>query len=525
MMNKYAAVICLVTLGLSRQAAAQFADRPVLRDSIYSEILKEQRYLEIVLPEDYVPGRDAPDRVARTGVIYVTDGEWNTVIASHIEHFLEIQFIPQHIIVGIDDAPKGKRNLRFRDLTPTHDPNDHDPVANGGSGGGDAFLAFISTELMPYINHKYANDGKNILFGHSLGGLFGMYALLKNPQAFTGYLLADPSLWWNHGELVKMARDKLAGLPDTAKFLFIAGRSGEALKGMGDVGMDSALKEQARGSLRWKSVAYDDETHNSMPFRTLYDGLKFIYRGYYASRNLGFRPASGFVLKDKPVTVHCMNDNFSDIYYTLDGSPPTTASTVLTEDTILVTAGSKLTLKAIGNQAEYNKTLSGDFQESGVFPTVTLPKAAQAGGLRYDYYLVKDSADLARAKPVFSGRADSAFRLGEMEDPEKYICVFSGWVRASEEGYFIVGSSSWGSSKVYLDKHLVIDQPDTDHVDFETCIVPLSRGFYPIRVEHILKQSQQKMQLYFIPLGLTEGRGPMPLPWQAMYSVKPAGSE
>jgi predicted alpha/beta superfamily hydrolase len=514
-MNKYAAVLYLLTLVLCKHASAQFAGRPVLRDSIYSEILKEQRYLEIVLPEEY-----APAKATHTGVIYVTDGEWNTVIASQIEHFLEIQFIPQHIIVGIDDAPKGKGNLRFRDLTPTRDPNDREPVANGGSGGGDAFLAFITSELMPYINHKYANNGRNILFGASLGGLFGMYALLKNPQAFTGYLLADPSFWWNHNELQTMARNKLAGLPDTAKFLFIAGRSGEPLKGMGDIGMDSALREKARGSLRWKSVAYGDETHNSMIFRTMYDGLKFIYWGYYAGRNLGFRPANGFILKDKPVTIHCMNDNFSDIYYTTDGSIPTTASTPLAVDTILITAGSKLTLKAICNQAEYNQTLSGNFQESGVFPAVMQPKSAQPGGLRYDYYLEKDTADLVKAKPVFSGRADSTFKLGKLDDPWKYVCVLSGFVRVPETGYYIFGCDSWGASKVYLGKQLIIDVPDADHEDFESCIVPLSQGFYPIRVEHILKQDQQKMELYYIlPSGLTEGRGPTPVPLQAMYAA------
>jgi hypothetical protein len=38
-----------------------------------------------------------------------------------------------------------------------------------------------------------------------------------------------------------MAKDKLNSLPDTSKFLFIAGRSGQPLTGMGDLAMDSVL--------------------------------------------------------------------------------------------------------------------------------------------------------------------------------------------------------------------------------------------------------------------------------------------
>lgn len=516
-MIKYSVLSFFLAAVWSGVVSAQMTARPIIRDSIYSNILKEERMLEIVMPADYLPGQ-----AARTGVIYVTDGEWNTGIVSNIQQFLEIQFIPRHIIVGIDDAPRGKGNLRFRDLTPTHPAGDD---ASSGSGGGEAFLAFMTKELMPYINGKYANNNKNILFGASLGGLFGMYALLKEPNAFMAYLLADPSFWWDGNSLQHVAKEKLGSLPDSSKFLFIAGRTGEPLRGMGDLGMDSVLAAQARGSLHWKSVAYSDETHNSMIFRTMYDGLKYVYWGYYAGRNLGFRPANGFVLKDKPVTVHCMNDNFSDIYYTTDGSTPTTVSTPITSDTIRVTGGTKLTLKAICNQPEYDNTLSGNFPLSPVFPTVAQPRSAQPGGLRYDYYLLKDSTDLTHAKPVFSGLADSAFTLGKMDDPEKYGCVFSGFVSIPESGYYIFGCNSWGASKLWLGKQLIIDQPDTDHLSFETCIVPLDKGFYPIRSEHVLKQGQQKMELYYItPAGLAMGSGPMRIPWQALYAAKAAGN-
>jgi predicted alpha/beta superfamily hydrolase len=453
------------------------------------------RTLEIVLPDNY-----HPDQAAKTGVMYVTDGEWNTNIASDIQEFLQIQFIPHHIIVGIDDAPRGKGNLRFRDLTPSHPAGDN---PSSGSGGGEAFLAFMTKELMPYINNKYANNNKNILFGASLGGLFGMYALLKEPNAFTAYLLADPSFWWDGHWMQKMAKDKLNSLPDTSKFLFIAGREGKPLAGMGDLAMDSVLKDQAKSTLHWKSVAYSAD---------------------YAGKNVGFQPNRGFVLKDKPVMVHCFNDNFSDIYYTTDGSVPTSASTPLVDERIPVTGGTKLTVEAICNQPAYSKSFSGDFQLAEAFPTVAPPKSVIPGGLHYAYYLLKDTADLAHAKPVFSGRADSTFKFGKMDDPEKYICVFTGFIKVATEGYHILGSASWGGTKIFLGRQLVIDQPDTDHVDFQASIVPLKSGYYPFRLEHILKQSQQKMELaYVLPDGVEKDENPRPIPWAAFYATKESG--
>ncbi len=108
-----------------------------------------------------------------------------------------------------------------------------------------------------------------------------------------------------------------------------------------------------------------------------------------------------------------------------------------------------------------------------------------------------------------------------MDDPEKYICVLTGFVKATSDGYYVFGTESWGGTKLYLGKQLVIDQPDTDHVDFQAAVVPMKTGFYPIRVEHILKIGQQKMDLmYALPEAIRRDEGPSPIPWQALYAAK-----
>jgi hypothetical protein len=108
-----------------------------------------------------------------------------------------------------------------------------------------------------------------------------------------------------------------------------------------------------------------------------------------------------------------------------------------------------------------------------------------------------------------------------MDDPEKYICVFTGFIKVATEGYHILGSASWGGTKIYLGRQLVIDQPDTDHVDFQASIVPLKSGYYPFRLEHILKQSQQKMELaWVLPDDLERDENPRPIPWQVFYAAK-----
>jgi len=190
-------IVIMFLLPLAAQA------QEIIKDSIYSNTMKEQRKIEIVLPDDYKEGDGK-----RYDVVYVTDGEWNTKIVAQMQRFVQIQFVPPQIIVSLPNTYINGRNMRDRDLTPTH--IDGNPV----SGGADKYIAFIKTELVPYIEKKYPTTGQRTLEGGSLGGLFGLYTFFKEPDLFQSYMLADPAFWWDNGFLMKMAAEKLPALPN-----------------------------------------------------------------------------------------------------------------------------------------------------------------------------------------------------------------------------------------------------------------------------------------------------------------------
>ncbi len=65
------------------------------------------------------------------------------------------------------------------------------------NGKANDFLDFIEHELMPAVAKEWPiNTKQQAIVGHSLGGLFTLYALCKRPQLFTHYVAGSPSVWW-----------------------------------------------------------------------------------------------------------------------------------------------------------------------------------------------------------------------------------------------------------------------------------------------------------------------------------------
>src|SRR5689334_9524456 len=85
-------------------------DYPGIRDSIYSDILKEKRAIQVVLPKNYKS--ESPEKYE---VMYVLDGEWNVQFMANTQQFTQDEaFMPPIILVAIFNTD------RNRDFLPTH---------------------------------------------------------------------------------------------------------------------------------------------------------------------------------------------------------------------------------------------------------------------------------------------------------------------------------------------------------------------------------------------------------------------
>lgn len=439
--------ICIILfMFLAANASAQ--QMKIIRDSLYSDNLKEERQIEVELPDDYDPASGK-----KYEVIYVTDGEWNNDIVAHMQRFVQIQFVPACIVVSMKNM-----GLRDRDFTPSRLPG------NPRSGGADNFLAFMKTELMPYIEKKYpARADNRVYVGSSLAGLFGMYVFLRDPLLFQSYLISDPAMWWGDGVLLKETGDKLAGMGNVHASLYITGREGHAFEEMGVHQLDSIFKAKAPASLHWKVTPYAGETHNSMIFKTVFDGLKFTWAGYTTDPPR-YHPMTGVVLKDKPFPLFIWPDERSDFHYTTDGTIPTASSPRITGKLDLAIA-EQFIIKSICVRDEYSDTVRGSFKIGNTLPAAPLSKKLKPGGL-----------------DTLQGQ-------------------LSGGIKVDADGYYIFFVDTNDSVNISLG-NLSFDK--------QSIVVPLQKGYYPLKISY--KGSAPGIE-WIAPTGPDSG----PVPATALY--------
>ncbi|OKL41356.1 alpha/beta hydrolase [Pontibacter flavimaris] len=166
-----------------------------LIDEIHSKELAEKRILNIYLPEGY-----SQKDTVRYPVIYLLDGSADedfihVVGLVQFNSFEWINQVPKSIVVGIATVDR-RRDFTF----PTSIEEDRKRYPT--TGHSDKFIAFLETELQPYIEKKYKTNGSKTIIGQSLGGLLITEILFKKPTLFNKYVIISPSLWWDNGSLL-----------------------------------------------------------------------------------------------------------------------------------------------------------------------------------------------------------------------------------------------------------------------------------------------------------------------------------
>lgn len=170
--------------------------------TLTSEILKQDRQLNIYLPESYNATSDK-----KYEVIYLLDGAMDEDflhVAGLVQfaNFSWINLIPKSIVVGIVNIDR-KHDLTF----PSKSALDNKEFPT--TGGSEDFIQFITKELQPYITSNYNVSETKTIIGQSLGGLLATEILLKQPAAFNNYIIVSPSTWWDDQSILDLKPKKL----------------------------------------------------------------------------------------------------------------------------------------------------------------------------------------------------------------------------------------------------------------------------------------------------------------------------
>jgi predicted alpha/beta superfamily hydrolase len=240
----------------------------------HSKVLEEDRILLIGLPRGYQESK------RRYHVLYLLDAEFFfQQVVGAVRFLSEWRYlggghrIPQLIIVGIVNVD------RNRDYTPTYYPV-HGPSRFPTSGGGEKFLKFFETELIPLINARYRTQPYKIITGWSFGGLFTVRTFLEKPDLFEAYLAVSPSLWWNRQLPVKRAAALIKQGKISTKPLVVTLGDGEMGGDMGrsvDRGFVPLMKKNSIKGLAFTYVKIPDASHSFAPYKAFYEGLQALY--------------------------------------------------------------------------------------------------------------------------------------------------------------------------------------------------------------------------------------------------------
>jgi predicted alpha/beta superfamily hydrolase len=259
--------ICLATLllavvGPCQAAPAATQGDPIVigeRFQLHSQAIGEERSYFVHRPADY----ELSDR--RYPLVIVLDGEDDFQhVSTTADRLADAGAIPGLLVVGI---PNTQRNRDLVPMTP--------------QSGSDRFLKFITTELIPKLDQDLRTQTYRILVGHSNGGLLGVYSLTQAPGVFRGYILASPAFNASDQPLLKSVGAFLENHKDAAASIYLTlANESDLLSGNEELSSYLQNASSANVNFSFRFRRYPEETHGTVPLRSVYDGLEFIFDGW-----------------------------------------------------------------------------------------------------------------------------------------------------------------------------------------------------------------------------------------------------
>ncbi|HWA34215.1 MAG TPA: alpha/beta hydrolase-fold protein [Cyclobacteriaceae bacterium] len=237
--------------------------------NLRSRVLKETREIWILTPPYY------KENVDRYPVLFVLDaGGHYKHIAATVEYLSDNLRIPEMIVVGIPNTD------RIRDFTPLHSLEGADGKVYEElfrtSGGGDAFVKFLKSELIPYLDEHYRTQPFRVIEAHSLAGTIAMHALEQDPQLFQAFIFISPAIYGKNVATLEKFPAFLKANPTLSSRLFVSIGSEPMLEST-FVNFVRYAEANKPATMKFESSRYPMDDHGSVAVPAMFDGLRFIY--------------------------------------------------------------------------------------------------------------------------------------------------------------------------------------------------------------------------------------------------------
>ncbi|MEZ4993547.1 MAG: alpha/beta hydrolase-fold protein [Saprospiraceae bacterium] len=245
-------------------------------EKLFSKHVDDEFVIYFSLPQGYDQNQIYP-------ALYLLDAQWAFPKAVRAATNLQkSKKFPPFILIGIGYPKLYRENgyirHRVRDLTfPADVAGDPEYEL---SGRADQFTAFLHQELIPTIEARYSIDTKNrTLLGHSLGGYYALYNLLRFPDTpFQNFIAASASLWWGDGFLFGLEEKwKLEGRSVPPRPLITAGEKEGAEQVTESERMVHHLQKWRHIGLETRYRLYKGARHRASAIASLVDGARWFY--------------------------------------------------------------------------------------------------------------------------------------------------------------------------------------------------------------------------------------------------------
>lgn len=263
MQNQLKTTAFILLYFLSSHLFSQVSSSDIINGTSYtltSEVLKENRKIQVYLPESY----SSSDK--NYPVVYILDGQRLFDLGvSMNKSFKRFRLSPDFIVVGIVNTyPQ-----RFGHF----------------SSKAEEFIDFIQQDVISFIDRKFRTSKDRLLFGWEYAGGFAIQTLISNPDLFTAYIAASPFPLNAPDLSIKDKRlqqlDSLLhqkGALNKHLYFSVAEDEGMVKKGTND--LNALLLKTQKEHFKWKYRILKGEEHRSTAYATLYKALKSYFYYY-----------------------------------------------------------------------------------------------------------------------------------------------------------------------------------------------------------------------------------------------------